>query len=81
MANDVVDVASIPQLNGLFAPIQDELTDGPCLVAQGAIPDDLTGAYVRNGPNPRVPPLGPTPTPSTATVRARTPRAAAARPR
>ena len=53
-----VDVASNPHLNGIFAPIQDELTDASCEVVQGAIPDDLVGTYVRNGPNPRFAPIG-----------------------
>lgn len=54
----VIDVASVPQLNGIFAPIQDELTDAPCEVTQGAIPNDLVGTYIRNGPNSRFPPIG-----------------------
>lgn len=53
-----VDVASVPQLNGIFAPVQDELTDVACEVVRGALPDDLTGTYLRNGPNPRFPPIG-----------------------
>ena len=54
----VVDVSSISHLNGIFAPIQEELSDAPCEVIQGAIPDDLVGDYLRNGPNPRFTPLG-----------------------
>lgn len=54
----LVDASSVPQLNGVFAPIKDELTDAPCRVTQGQIPEDLTGTYVRNGPNPRFPPIG-----------------------
>ena len=54
---EVVDVASIPQLNGIFAPTHDEL-DAPLEVVEGALPTDLSGAYLRNGPNPRFTPLG-----------------------
>lgn len=54
----IVDVSSVPQLSGVFAPIQDELDDAPCTVIQGTIPDDLSGTYIRNGPNPRFPPIG-----------------------
>ncbi len=53
-----VDVASVPQLNGIFAPILDEIDAGPLDVVEGEIPADLTGAYLRNGPNPRFTPLG-----------------------
>jgi Lignostilbene-alpha,beta-dioxygenase and related enzymes len=52
------DLQSIPQLNGIFAPIHQELDDTACQVIQGAIPDDLSGTYLRNGPNPRFPPIG-----------------------
>jgi carotenoid cleavage dioxygenase len=54
----ILDASSVPQLNGIFAPVQDELTDVPCSVVQGAVPGDLAGTYVRNGPNPRFPPIG-----------------------
>jgi carotenoid cleavage dioxygenase-like enzyme len=54
----VVDTASVPQLNGIFAPIVDEIDAGPLEVVAGEIPADLTGAYLRNGPNPRFTPLG-----------------------
>lgn len=53
-----VDTPANPYLDGIFAPVQDELDDVPCSVIQGAIPDDLAGVYVRNGPNPRFPPIG-----------------------
>src|SRR5262245_52557926 len=41
-----------PQLSGNFAPVQDELfvRDLPII---GDIPRDLTGIYMRNGPNPQ----------------------------
>ena len=56
--NPLVDAHSVPQLSGVFAAIQSELDDAPCAVIQGTIPDDLSGTYVRNGPNPRFPPIG-----------------------
>jgi carotenoid cleavage dioxygenase-like enzyme len=53
-----VDLASIAHLSGIFAPIQEEIDIGPLEVVQGAIPRELTGVYLRNGPNCRFPPLG-----------------------
>jgi carotenoid cleavage dioxygenase len=53
-----VDVASVPQLNGIFAPILEEIDADPLEVVEGEIPADLAGAYLRNGPNPRFPPIG-----------------------
>jgi carotenoid cleavage dioxygenase-like enzyme len=53
-----VDPASVAHLNGIFAPIQDEIDVGPLEVVQGVIPRELTGVYLRNGPNCRFPPLG-----------------------
>ena len=46
-----------PLLTGSFAPIFEEsvLTDLP---VEGKIPDDLSGVYLRNGPNPRFEPKG-----------------------
>ena len=46
-----------PMLTGNFAPIPDEeiLDDLP---VEGAIPRDLNGVYLRNGPNPRFEPKG-----------------------
>ena len=52
-----VDPAQIPTLSGVFAPVPDE-HDVADLTVQGAIPADLRGAYLRNGPNPQFPPLG-----------------------
>ena len=46
-----VDPASIAYLNGIFAPIQDEIDVGPLEVVQGPIPRELTGVYLRDGPN------------------------------
>ena len=42
----------IPVLNGGFAPIDHELTLDLTDI-EGEIPKDLTGMYVRNGPNRR----------------------------
>lgn len=53
-----VDSASIAHLNGIFAPIQEEIDVEPLEVVPGAIPRELMGVYLRNGPNCRFPPLG-----------------------
>lgn len=47
-----------PYLLGTYAPIADELDCELTTVLEGAIPRDLRGAYVRNGPNPVRPPDG-----------------------
>jgi carotenoid cleavage dioxygenase-like enzyme len=44
-------------LTGPFAPVTAEI-DIADLPVEGALPADLDGAYVRNGPNPRFTPLG-----------------------
>jgi carotenoid cleavage dioxygenase len=45
--------AELPfHLRGNFAPVADEATLGELRV-EGALPSELTGLYVRNGPNPR----------------------------
>lgn len=41
---------------GIFGPIEDEMSVP--LKVQGRLPEDLAGAYVRNGPNPRYTPIG-----------------------
>src|ERR1043166_1408924 len=53
----LVNPAAEPFLRGRFAPIHDEL-DAEDLVIDGVLPSELTGAYLRNGPNPRFPPMG-----------------------
>lgn len=53
-----VNVAEISQLNGIFAPTVDEIDASPLKVVQGALPRDLLGCYLRNGPNVRFTPLG-----------------------
>ncbi|WP_158964529.1 carotenoid oxygenase family protein [Chachezhania sediminis] len=45
-----------PHLTGNFAPIGSEIDAGPLQVIEGRVPEDLAGAYVRNGPNPRYEP-------------------------
>ncbi|MGW2631186.1 carotenoid oxygenase family protein [Streptomyces chattanoogensis] len=44
-------MTTVPHLLGAFAPVQDELTVTELQVT-GAIPPELTGWYLRNGPNP-----------------------------
>lgn len=41
-----------PYLDGAYAPIDDE-SELELTASEGAIPRDLNGSYVRNGPNPR----------------------------
>src|SRR5262249_8731433 len=52
-----VGLATHPYLSGRFAPVRDEV-DVSGLTIEGALPDGLAGAYLRNGPNPMFPPLG-----------------------
>jgi carotenoid cleavage dioxygenase len=47
-----------PYLEGPYAPVFEEIAARDLKVVHGKIPDDLTGTFVRNGPNPRVPPKG-----------------------
>ena len=44
-------------LDGNFAPVRQEITASN-LQVQGELPLDLSGMFVRNGPNPQFPPLG-----------------------
>lgn len=48
--------ATNPQLQGNFAPVCE--SQGEYLVVTGKLPDDLSGAFVRNGPNPEHIPKG-----------------------
>ncbi|MDI5964392.1 carotenoid oxygenase family protein [Streptantibioticus silvisoli] len=41
-----------PSLTGHLAPVPDEI-DGTRLAVTGTLPPELTGRYLRNGPNPR----------------------------
>jgi carotenoid cleavage dioxygenase len=52
------DPATHPFLNGIFAPIHRELDETPVEVIAGALPRDLSGTYLRNGPNCRFTPIG-----------------------
>jgi carotenoid cleavage dioxygenase-like enzyme len=45
-----------PYLSGNYAPVQDEL-ETKNLKVIGTIPQDLTGIYMRNGPNPEFSPI------------------------
>src|SRR5262245_26196055 len=53
----LVDPATNPFLSGRFAPVHREIEVGD-LKVEGELPADLQGAYLRNGPNPKFPPLG-----------------------
>lgn len=46
-----------PHLRGRFAPVREEVASEE-LAVEGALPTDLTGVYLRNGPNPHFTPLG-----------------------
>ena len=46
-----------PYLKDNFAPVTDELTVDKLTII-GNLPKDLNGLYVRNGPNPQLPPKG-----------------------
>lgn len=52
-----VDPSAIPQLGGRFEPVGREI-ESDDLPVEGSLPPALTGAYFRNGPNPRFTPLG-----------------------
>ncbi|WP_059016241.1 carotenoid oxygenase family protein [Mycobacterium sp. M26] len=59
MTDVTTDSANLPTEGqfferGNYAPVPDELTD-EALVVEGAIPPELDGWYLRNGPNPRQP--------------------------
>jgi carotenoid cleavage dioxygenase-like enzyme len=50
-------VSNDPHLSGNFAPIGPELNVADLPVISGRIPEGLSGAYMRNGPNPLFKPL------------------------
>jgi len=54
----VINAQRSPYLEGVYAPVADEV-DVAELPVTGAIPTELTGCFVRNGPNPMFEPLGP----------------------
>ena len=55
---DPVDPGTVHELQGIFAPVHDERDLDAAITISGRVPDDLHGAYLRNGPNPLFPPLG-----------------------
>jgi carotenoid cleavage dioxygenase len=55
--NPVRSEAANPYLQGLYAPVEKEIT-AENLEVIGEIPRDLDGVIVRNGPNPRFAPKG-----------------------
>ncbi|MCW4356056.1 carotenoid oxygenase family protein [Hoyosella sp. YIM 151337] len=52
-----VDIAHHTHLTGVFAPQREEV-DVHNLAVEGELPHDLSGEYLRNGPNPRFDPIG-----------------------
>jgi hypothetical protein len=50
-------VSDDPHLSGNFAPIGPEIDAADLPVIAGRIPADLSGAYMRNGPNPLFKPI------------------------
>src|SRR5512136_2326040 len=56
-AADVTWASNDPYLSGNFLPVQRESDASNLPVIAGRIPPDLSGAYMRNGPNPLFKPL------------------------
>jgi carotenoid cleavage dioxygenase-like enzyme len=48
-----VDPTKNPILKGNFAPVKEENSYEVIEVVEGAVPDDINGVYLRNGPNPK----------------------------
>lgn len=60
VAGDAVDVpwrSNDPHLGGNFLPVQRETDAAGLKVRQGRIPPELSGVYMRNGPNPEFQPI------------------------
>jgi carotenoid cleavage dioxygenase len=53
----MVTTAVNPYLEGNFAPVREEIAISS-LRAIGSLPSDLSGMFVRNGPNSQFPPIG-----------------------
>ncbi|HJY39443.1 MAG TPA: carotenoid oxygenase family protein, partial [Steroidobacteraceae bacterium] len=53
-----VDGVDNPYLHGPYTPVISEITAVDLRVTAGEIPADLSGAYMRNGPNPVLEPKG-----------------------
>ncbi|MCU0516786.1 MAG: carotenoid oxygenase family protein, partial [Oscillatoria sp. Prado101] len=49
--------AGNPYLEGNFAPVPEEVSAEDLKVI-GELPSDLSGMFLRNGPNPQFPPIG-----------------------
>jgi carotenoid cleavage dioxygenase-like enzyme len=54
---EITWTSSDPHLSGNFAPVGPELDVANLPVTAGHIPPDLSGAYMRNGPNPLFKPI------------------------
>jgi carotenoid cleavage dioxygenase-like enzyme len=54
---EITWTSSDPHLSGNFAPVGPELDVANLPVIAGRVPPDLSGAYMRNGPNPLFKPL------------------------
>ncbi len=54
-APDWIETVDNPYLHGVFAPTTRE-TEAETLEIEGRLPRELSGAYLRNGPNPRFAP-------------------------
>jgi carotenoid cleavage dioxygenase-like enzyme len=54
---DIAWTSSNPHLSGNFAPVGREIEASDLPVISGRIPPDLSGAYMRNGPNPLYEPI------------------------
>src|SRR5215470_12081907 len=50
-------VSDDPHLSGNFAPVGPEIDAADLPVISGRIPPELSGAYMRNGPNPLFKPI------------------------
>jgi carotenoid cleavage dioxygenase len=59
---DIAWTSDDPHLSGNYAPIGREIDAADLPAIAGRIPPDLSGAYMRNGPNPLTSPL-PSPIP------------------
>jgi carotenoid cleavage dioxygenase-like enzyme len=60
LASDNGDVdwtSDDPHLSGNYLPVEREMDVGDLKVISGRIPRDLSGAYMRNGPNPLFKPI------------------------
>lgn len=45
------DPSKNPVLKGNFAPVKDESSYEIVKILEGAVPEDINGVYLRNGPN------------------------------